>query len=96
MSVTGALPLDCGFSHQLDSWPLESTLLCSHHISELAAWVGLCRGWAVEAVAHPPFLGVFPRGGAPAPGSSVKPWKDPGLALRQTRLQSSFCWELAV
>lgn len=71
-------------------------LLCSH-MTELAAWVGLC-GAGLERL-QLTLLGAwhpFPQEEPQHMGGSVKPWKDPGLALRQTWFQSSFCWELAV
>lgn len=47
-------PLDV-FVTFLSSWtpcPWESVLLCSHQVSELAAWTGLGHGWAGDAAAH--------------------------------------------
>ena len=49
--VTGTLCLDRGFSHQLVPSPCR--VPCSvATVSELAAWIGLCWGWAGEAAAH--------------------------------------------
>ena len=69
--VIGTLCLDCGFSHQLAPSPCRAP--CSvATASELAAWIGLCWGWAGEAAAHL-FEGAFPRRGL-STGTLGRPW----------------------
>lgn len=64
-------------------------LLCSH-MSELAAWVGLCRSWAGKAAAHSSGgLAPLPTGGTPAHGRLCEAMERPWLGLK-TDLVSVF------
>lgn len=72
----------CGFSLQLDPLP-RSTLPFSHHISELAARIGLCQGWTGEAATHPSrVLASLPQGGTPSHTRLCRATKRPWVSLR--------------